>query len=126
MKKEYFDIDRIVTIYLAGERPNHSFVWENEKPIKYFFGLIDSGRFTPEGYYKSCSYDSDCYTEEELINYGYLVKDKIVYDKPYVKIDLEHDNSVNISFETEAEMKEWVNKIIEKSKKTFEVIDYEK
>jgi hypothetical protein len=128
MRLEYFDINRIVSVYLLGERPNNSFVWENERPIKRFFGLIDTGKLRPGGYY----WNDELYTEDEIRNMGYKVyshderlRNNVVY-KATVKIDLEHDNSVNISFETEGDMIKWVDKLIEKSYTIFEVIDYDK
>jgi hypothetical protein len=133
MRLEYFDVDRIVTMFLRGERVNNSFVWENERPIKRFFGLIDTGKTRPAGYYDTSDWRDDVlYTEEQIRSNGYKVysRDERINDnvveKAYVKIDLEHDNSVNVQFETETEMREWVDKLIEKSKTTFEVVNYDK
>jgi hypothetical protein len=133
MRLEYFDVDRIVSVFLRGERVDNSFVWESEKPIKRFFGLIDTGKTRPAGYYYSRGWGDDVlYTEEQIRSNGYKVysrderiNDNIV-ERAYVKIDLEHNNSIKVEFETEAEMRVWVNKLIDKSSATFELVDYEK
>lgn len=128
MRKEYFDVDRIVTISLFGET-DAGYEWVEPQPIKRFFGLIDTGRFTIAGYV-STRYDSSIYTEEELRGYGYKVysrNERIVnnvVDKPYVKVDLEHDNSLTIKFENEDEMLNWVNDIKILSKKLFMLVNY--
>jgi len=125
MRIEYFDVNRIVTISLRGERVDSHFEWQNPKPIKRFFGLIDTGKYTPEGYYNLSRYNN-YYTEEELINHGYIVKDKVVYYKPYVQVDLEHENSLTVKFENDTEMLEWVEFVKNKSNKVFIVVDHNK
>lgn len=132
MHIEYFDVDRIVTISLFGEKVDGSYVWCEPRPIKRFFGLIDTGRFKPAGYYYTNSWEDVLYTEEQLRGYGYKVYsrderliDNVVY-KPYVKVDLEHDNSLTVRFETDAEMLEWVEMIKVKSGKNFETVVYER
>lgn len=128
MSKEYFDVDRIVTISLFGEI-DAGYEWVEPQPIKRFFGLIDTGRFTPAGYVSTPN-DSSIYTEENLRGYGYKVYSRDerivnnVVNKPYVKVDLEHDNSLTVRFETEDEMLKWVDEIKALSKKVFVLVNY--
>jgi hypothetical protein len=133
MRLEYFDVDRIVSVFLRGERVENSFVWESERPIKRFFGLIDTGKTRPAGYYHNSWCDNDVlYTEEKIRSIGYKVYSRDerlidnVVDKAYVMIYLEHDKSVKVQFETEAEMREWVNMILVMSEGNFQLIDYDK
>lgn len=132
MRIEHFDVDRIVTLSLFGERVDRSYEWREPRPIKRFFGLIETSRFTPAGYYHINSWEDVPYTEEELRGYGYKVygRDERLIDnvveKAYVKVDLEHDNSLTVRFETDVEMLEWVDMIKATSGKTFETVVYEK
>ena len=131
MRLEHFDINRIVTLSVFGEKVERSYEWRDPQPIKRFFGLIDTGRFTPAGYYYTNSFESVCYTEEKLRGYGFKVysRDERINDnvvnKPYVKVDLEHENSLTVTFETNDEMLEWVEMIKLKSGKIFETVVYE-
>lgn len=128
---EYFDVNRIVSIVVCGERPVNEYEWREPSLIKKFFGLINTGKFTEAGYYSKYGSNKVPYTEEELRGYGYKVysrNERIntnVVNKAYVKVYLEHDNRVREKFETEDEMQQWVEKIKTTSGKTFEIVNIE-
>lgn len=124
MDIKYFDISRIITISVHGERPERRIQWIDAKPIKKFWGLYNTGNFKPAGYYYG-NFDEKLFTEQEIRDMGYKVysRDERISEnvviKSHVSIELEQNNSVIVNFETEAEMLEWVDKIITSSDKTY-------
>lgn len=66
--------------------------WEfvESKPIKRFFGLWNTGKFTKEGYINNLTWEKDIYTAKELENYYYRFQiiDNKVYIKPSLEITL--------------------------------------
>ena len=129
--KEYFDVSRIISVYFRSETPCRYFYWVESEPIKKFFGLINTGRFTEAGWCDHRDWeDGVIYTENWIRNYGYKVystderiKDRIC-NKAYVKVYLTHDNQIEQSFETDDEAEAWIQSLKEKSGKTFEVVTY--
>jgi hypothetical protein len=129
--KEYFDVSRIVSVYFRSETPCTYYYWVESEPIKKFFGLIDTGRFTETGWCDNRDWkDGIIYTEDEIRSYGYKIystderiNDRICH-KAYVKVDLTHDNQIEQSFETDADAEAWIQSLKEKSGKTFEVVTY--
>lgn len=125
MDIKYFDISRIITISVHVERPERRIQWIDAKPIKKFWGLYNTGNFKPAGYYYSGHFDEKLFTEQEIRDMGYKVysRDERINEnvviKSHVSIELEQNNSVIVNFETEAEMLEWVDKIITSSDKTY-------
>lgn len=129
--KEYFDVSRIISIYFRSETPSTNFYWVESEPIKKFFGLINTGRFTKAGW---CDFrdwkDGIFYTEDEIRGYGYKVynTDERINDriccKACVKVYLTHDNRIERFFETDDDAEGWIQSLKEKSGKTFEVVTY--
>ena len=127
---EHFDVSRIVSIELRKESSLENFTWTESEPIKRFFGLIDTGRFTEAGWIDSKDYYPIMYTDDDLRGYGYkvyLTSERLnerVCDKAYVKVYLTHDNEIVKRFETDSEAEEWIDLLKQKSGKTFETVIY--
>jgi hypothetical protein len=130
MSKEYFDIDRIVSIWYRPEQPVSWIHWVESKPIKKFFGLYNTGRFTEAGWVNNSEWDDYIYTDDEMRKNGYIVYDwnervnDRICKKAYVKVYLTHDNSIEQSFDSDKQAEEWIETLKEKSGKTFEVVTY--
>lgn len=128
--KEYFDVSRIISVYFRREHTATKFYWQDSKPIKKFFGLINTGRFTEAGWLNAYDWNEELYTEDEIRGYGYKVYNtderinERICNKAYVKVYLTHDNSIEQKFETDAEAEAWIESLKEKSGKTFEVVTY--
>lgn len=128
IKREYFDVSRITSVYFRSETPCTNFYWVESEAIKRFFGLFDTGRFTEAGWYDNRDWDEAVYTEDEIRSNGYKVystderiNDRICH-KAYVKVCLTHDNYIEQAFESDAEAEAWIESLKEKSGKTFEVV----
>ena len=129
--KEYFDVSRIISVYFRSETPCRYFYWVESEPIKKFFGLINTGRFTEAGWCDNRDWkDGIIYTEDEIRSYGYKIystderiKDRICH-KAYVKVYLTHENQIEQSFETDADAEAWIQSLKERSGKTFEIVTY--
>jgi hypothetical protein len=128
--KEYFDVSRIVSVYFRPEHTETRFYWQDSKPIKKFFGLINTGRFTEAGWLNAYDWEEVLYTEDEIRGYGYKVYNtderinERICHKAYVKVCLTHDNIIEQRFETDADAEAWIESLKEKSGKTFEVVTY--
>lgn len=127
----HFDINRIVKISVYGEKPVSNIQWCEPEPIKKFFGLYNTGRFKPGGYYyHACFTQARIVTEQEILNMGYKVYSRDerliqnVVRKAHVSISLEYNESVTFSFETENEMLKWVDNIKIQSNSNFRTIIY--
>ena len=127
MVKEYFDVDRIISIRFRPEYPVDHIYWAESKPIKKFFGLINTGKFTEAGWVDYCEWDRIPYSDDDLRKRGYIVYDRNerinerVCRKAYVKVYLTHDNSIEQSFDSDKQAEEWIETLKTKSGKTFEV-----
>jgi hypothetical protein len=130
IRKEYFDVSRIVSAYFIPEHTATKFYWQDSKPITTFFGLINTGRFTKAGWFNACDWNEELYTEDEIRRYGYKVYstderiNERICNKAHVKVYLTHDNTIEQSFETDKEAEAWIELLKEKSGKTFEVAIY--
>ena len=130
--KEYFDVSRIVSVYFRRETTCTNFYWVESEPIKRFFGLFDTGRFTEAGWCDNRDWKFVIYTEDEIRSYGYKVYsaderiNERICHKAYVKVYLTHDNEIEQAFETDEEAEAWIESLKEKSGKTFEVVTLNK
>ncbi len=128
--KEYFDVSRIVSIHFTVERPAYKFSWVDREPIKRFFGLINTGKFTESGWVNQNDWGVIIYTDEEIRDFGYKVytKDERINDRicyfPHVKVYLTDDNTVEQVFKTNEEAEAWVEELKANSGKTFAVAIY--
>ena len=128
--KEHFNTDEIVSILFIPERVDNGFEWIESRPIKKFFGLINTGKFTQAGWFGD--WDGRTYTDEQLRNYGYKVytTDERVNDRvckfAKVKVYLTHDNEVEQTFETDEDAEIWVEHLKTTSGKNFAVATYDK
>jgi len=128
--KEYFDVSRIVSIHFTVERPAYKFCWVDRKPIKRFFGLINTGKFTEPGWINQHDWDEIIYTDEELRNYGYKVytTDERINERvccfAHVKVYLTGDNTIEQVFKSNEEAEAWVENLKTTSGKDFAVAVY--
>lgn len=128
--KEYFDVSRIVSIHFTVERPAYKFYWVDSEPIKRFFGLINTGKFTEPGWVNQNDWDVIIYTDEELRNYGYKVytTDERINERvccfAHVKVYLTGDNTIEQVFKSNEEAEAWIELLKDTSGKTFEVAIY--
>ena len=128
--KEYFDVSRIVSIHFTVERPAYKFCWVDRKPIKRFFGLINTGKFTEPGWINQHDWGEIIYTDEEIRNYGYKVytTDERINERvccfAHVKVYLTDDNTIKQVFKTNEEAQAWIEYLITKSGKDFSVATY--
>jgi hypothetical protein len=126
---EYFNTNKIVSIHFTPEKTSERFYFEDRKPIKKFFGLINTGRFTQPGWVDYYDWDSK-YTDEELRKQGYKVytTDERINDrvcvKATVKVYLAHDNTIVQEFETDDEAEFWIENLKTISGKNFAVAIY--
>jgi len=125
-----FDVDAIVLIKFYKESIVSHYVWTDRKPIKYFFGLINSGKYTTPGFINDCDWSKNIKTREHFIDYGYSVHDRDgvprVYEKPVVSVMLNSNYSVEQTFETDLEAEQWVNELRNVTNKNFGVVNYKK
>jgi hypothetical protein len=132
MIKEYFDVSRILSIFYRPEEPVYWISWVESKPIKKFFGLYNTGRFTEAGWFDNSEWDETTYTDDDMRKRGFIVydKDERINDricrKAYVKVYLTHDNSIEQSFDSDKQAEEWIETLKEKSGKAFEVVTYKR
>jgi hypothetical protein len=128
--KEYFDVSRIVSIHFTVERPAYKFCWVDRKPIKRFFGFINTGKFTEPGWINQHDWGEIIYTDEEIRNSGYKVytKDERINDRvcyfPHVKVYLTDDNTIEQVFKSNEEAEAWVENLKTTSGKDFAVAVY--
>jgi hypothetical protein len=128
MIKEYFDVDRIISIWFKPETPVEYIYWAESKPIKKFFGLYNTGRFTEAGWVDNSEWNYITYSDDDLRRRGYIVygrNERInerVCRKAYVKVYHAHDNSIEQSFDSNKQAEEWIETLKTKSGKTFEVV----
>lgn len=130
-EKEYFDVNRIVSIHFKPERVTNDYAWEKSKPIKKFFGLIDTGRFTEEGweYYYDYAH-TFIYSDDDLRRKGYKVYsaderlNSRVCVKACVKIYLTDNNQIEMSFESNEEAEVHIEYLKKLSGTTFAVVIY--
>lgn len=120
----YFDVDKIVKIKFVEKKEEKNMQWVDPEPIKKFFGLYNTGRFT-EGHFTDLGSCLDpVYTEDQLREYGYIIEGKKVYRQSWVEVYFEHVDSVSRSFPSDEEAQEWISKLSRKSKKNFEIVKY--
>jgi hypothetical protein len=130
MVKEYFDVNKIVSIWYRPEEPISWISWVESKPIKKFFGLYNTGRFTQAGWVDNSEWDDHIYTDDQLRKNGYIVYDwnervnNRICRKAYVKVYLTHDNSIEQTFDSDKQAEEWIDLLKSTSQKTFEVATY--
>ena len=127
---EYFDVSRIVSILFRPERTCNHIEWVESKPIKKFFGLINTGKFTQAGWVDHSEWDYDTHTDDELRQRGYIVyntDERInnrVCKRAHVKVYLTHDNTIEQTFDSDQKAEEWIDLLKSTSQKTFEVAIY--
>ena len=130
MNKEYFDLSRIVSIYFSPEKTASKFYRVDSKPIKKFFGLINTGKLSEPGWADCNDWEEVIYTDEDIRRYGYKVytTDKRINERichfAHVKVYLTHDNTIEQTFETNQEAQAWIELLKETSGKTFEIATY--
>lgn len=125
-----FNLSAIILIKLYKESVASKWLWRESKPIKKFFGLIDTGRVTEAGFEDMTSYSTCIYTEEELKGYDYKVyptNERIinrVANKPVVEIHLSHEHRITRKFENDEDAIKYVEHLKAISEIKFETIIY--
>lgn len=131
MIKIDFDVDSVVTIFFASKRKDTQYVWVPEKEVLTFktFLLIfsrKSGKKIIEGHWVDThSWHDTKYTTEQMkaaSNYIIDEDNHICYEKPYVKVSLKHERSVEQRFTTDEEASKWISILKIRSGKNFETI----
>jgi len=102
----------IVSLELRDKVACESFKWVKNETL--FFKKFVSVK---EGFYENGHYDS--VSSEELIKRGYLVKDKVVYKKPYVKFTMVNKKS---SFKLRFDEIEEAKSFIQRFKSTYKQV----
>lgn len=122
--KHIFDINSIVLIEFFKERITDSYSWSDAKMSKPFFGKPK--KKYDSGFYNYHDYNNhDCFTADDIIKKGYKVIGNDVYAKSYVVIKLKHDHTISTEFESENEAEKWIDDIIKKTDKIFEIIKHD-
>ena len=134
MRIDHINLDRIIGIRVYEEQ-GAAYRWLPAKQKTTFFGLIKLNKWYSEGFYEYGCYitgygdsywDADAYTAQELIlTNNFLVRDKVVYHKPYVNVYLQDDIQISKKFNSLQEAQEWVEQLKSKCKNKFEIINYE-
>jgi hypothetical protein len=131
MIKIDFDVDSIVTIFFRSKREDTQYEWVPEKEVSTFktFLLIfskKSGKKIIESHWTDThSWHDTKYTTEQMkaaSNYIIDEDNHICYEKPYVKVSLKHERSLEKKFITDEEALEWISSLKIKSGKNFETI----
>ncbi len=141
MSEIHFDVNLISKINYRKSYHILKYEWKFEQTVpKYkrilgIFKVRNGIEVKPAGFYEErTNYycDGKLYihvTEEELILWGYQIKDapypsddKQVWTKSYVEVSLGYKSSVGKSFDTDQEALDWIEKLKQLSGKTFEVI----
>jgi hypothetical protein len=134
MRIDHINLDRIIGIRVYEEQ-GAAYRWLPAKQKTTFFGLIKLNKWYSEGFYMYGCYEQDydilgswetnAYTAQELIQSGYLVRDKVVYYKPYVNVYLQDNIEISKKFNSLQEAQEWVEQLKSKCTNEFEIINYE-
>ena len=120
--QHHFDVNKVVTIKYIPEQVCTWMKWVESQPIKKFFGLFYTGKFSPAGWIDNSEYNPKIYSETDLIKKDYLVKDYVVYRKSKVKITLTNNEELFKTFNTQEECMSWIEDLKDTTGKTFEII----
>lgn len=124
MKPEYhFDVSRIEGIRIVPVTKDTDYEWLPRKNKTKFFGLLTSKEFFEEGFYEYGYYNRKRVSVKDLERWNRIVLDKEVFRKAQVSIRLIGDRSTTLSFSTNEEAVEYVEKLKTFSGKTFAVIE---
>lgn len=132
MIKKYFQLDDIISIQFTAERET-DYRWKERVPErdKKFLGfVVGKHPEIPEGW---VSGDFGYLTDDERIRvdssylerYSWLrvdEKNKKIWNKATVEINLAHKDMVSRQFNSNEEAQAWIDEIISESGKKFKVI----
>jgi len=129
---DHINVNRIVGIRIH-DKTTTIYKWLPAKQKTTFFGLIKLNKWYPEGFYEYGWYIENysgigggyAFTADQLSQRGYLIQDKDVFQKPYVKIYLQSDCTISKQFNSLQEAQVWVDQLKSKCKSEFEIITYE-
>ena len=126
MDKYYFNLDKVSSIHLRLEEVSDYKWFEEIKPQpRYFLGFkIGSTKGVKAGW---CEYDdSDWRKDTEYFNdykfYRVDFENRIVFIRPKVTIYLNNSDRYSSYFDTDQEAQQYVDDLVEKSTKNFQVI----
>lgn len=127
----HFDVNSIVSITCRNERPTKQYNWRYSKPITYLFGLIRTGKYTKSGYYFNNIFSNNAVvvSEQDIRNNGFklyprserLIENVVYYAS--ATITLLNGQEIFKEFDTEDQMRNWVEDVINTSNKTFVVLN---
>jgi len=127
---QFINIEKISSIKLVYETPAQDIKWKEPKPKKWFWQKnTPSHGYWYDIYNERLGKDIEL-TEDDLKNLGYKVypweqriNNRICY-KSYVIIKMDNrDEIYSEMFETEDEMEQWVQGLIDVSNKKFTLIE---
>lgn len=120
--KYFINIEKIISITFNKERIS-SYTWCDETIIKSWFGLSN---IKIKAGWKYTTKADICSSEQLIKNQEYRVDEinKIVYDKASIDIYLE-DKIISEWFDTDADALKWIDELIVKSGKLFQVLENE-
>lgn|SRR5574343_860872 len=113
MKPTKLNVNQICSIEVYTNTICNHYVYKETKSI--LFGLI---KLRDEGFYETGFYEAgDKYvTVDQIESVGrFVCRDKTVYYKPHVKIKMSNKNSHTMFFDTEDDLRAFLNSNIMKS-----------
>jgi hypothetical protein len=126
MIKYYFDLDKVSSIKLKLEGIS-DYKWFNEiKPQpKYFLGFkIGSTQGVKAGWgeYEDSNWRKDTDYFDDFKSYRVDFENRIVFIRPMVTVFLGYKDSYTNYFDTDQQANSYVKRLIDNSKKNFQVI----
>jgi hypothetical protein len=126
MKKYYFDLDKVSSIHLTLERES-DYTWYDEiKPQRrYFLGLPvgwTAGKTGGWCEYEDSKWRKDTEYFEDYKSYRVDLDLKVVFIRPRVTVVSGYKDSYTSYFDTDQEAQQYIDDLIKKSKKNFQVI----
>jgi hypothetical protein len=123
--KTYIDRDKINKVRIQFEQKTR-YKWYEEIPasVKRWFGIVYERQYAVAAGWSSYSCGGWRETTEEFLETGqYRIDDKAkeIFRKPHVTIHYSGHEIVQW-FNTDAEVQEYVDGLVERSKKEFEII----
>ena len=131
-----FDVNLISKINYRPSYKSNAYIWREEETVpKYkrfllFFKIKDGVGIKPAGFYEERTHyygDGKYYihvSEESLMQYGYAIKGKEVWNQASVEVSLGYKSSVYKRFNTDEEAKAWTEYLKVWSNKQFETIEH--
>jgi hypothetical protein len=132
MQKHYFELDKVTSVTLNGERESFSYYWKDAVPArpKKFLGIIIGtlpevpagwSEYKEEYEYEYSRRKQSSYFED----YKFYRVDEVakkIYNKAHGEVRFGYKQSIGQSFNSTEEAQAWVDEIIASSDKKFHII----